>query len=225
MTRYDYRDRTAASPNPLKEAEAKASELAGALRKLSIQEMNQGVGNRVAATVQRVNDHVSSLEAALAGVHRSPNEKSAQALDDAFFVIDGQIEDLFTGIKDWASRAEAAMKGVKALRPTVKETIKLCRDGVEWARPVIKQKGSKKLGTPWKWEMAEVTQRGVTYQSYIATTPLGKFRISPEDRHEGASSGWVVDKGGVGLWEQFIPKTFRSPTDAAAALVERVGSR
>jgi len=60
--------------------------------------------------------------------------------------------------------------------------------------------------------MVEVTQRGVTYQSYIATTPLGKFRISPEGRHEGTSSGWVVDKGGVGPWEQFIPQKFRCPT-------------
>jgi hypothetical protein len=220
---YDY-DRTAAGPTASPGAEAKklSGDLLGELTGQSLDAMNDAIGGRVMGTVGRVKQHLATLEDRLKGVMSQPGDKTGPALNDAHFVLAGQLDYLQSDVQDWADKLSEVAKALKARGTDYKKVVQLCVDHKTWLTPVATPKGTKTLGTPFKWEVGEVTRQGVTWLSFIAKTPKGTFRIAPADLYSPSKSAWVLDKGGMVGWEKQVDQVFKSPTEAAAALMSTI---
>jgi hypothetical protein len=214
-------DRRTAAESPSDKAKTLAAELLQEFGKYDLQALNGAVGDRVAGVVERVKRHAAALESALQEAAKSPSEKAGRLVNDAIFVLNGQVDLLHTDLVDWSEKLGAVSEQISGHYKAYKKLAELCQTAHDWSQPKIKALGTKNL-SGIKWEVAEVSRGDITFKSYIAKTTKGTFRIAPEDL-SAPGNVWVLDKGGMAGWEKFLSETFRSPSAAAASLVLALG--
>jgi hypothetical protein len=209
-------DRRTAAESPTDKAKTLAAELLQEFGQYELGALNGAIGERVAGVVERVKHHAATLEAALKAAANQPNEKAGRLVNDAIFVLNGQVDLLHKDLLDWTEKLGAVNGKINGSYKSYKKLAELCQDAHDWSQPKVKELGTKSL-SGIKFEVAEVSRGDVSFKSYRTKLQQGTFRIAPADL-SAPGNAWVVDSGGMAGWEKFIPETFRSPAAAASAL-------
>jgi hypothetical protein len=215
-----------AEGRPQDQAKSTTEKFLGSIREIDFDGYLPGYLNPTMETAKRVGHARKNLENTLAEIWRDVT-RGVPIEEPTIKRLEGNYEDAIAtwkghlnALKYWMEWAEGEIGEHEKQKDLVTTLSKVLPEYNEWLKYKSEKKGKTKLGTPIQFEIVEVSKKDLTWTVYITEAQGKTYRIAPDK--PGEKNKWRIDKGPM-LWESVNSAAYKSPAEAAKALVDILG--